>query len=1106
MTSRRTRCACVGLWLFSALALYAGELDSGKWTFTGPNAGEMRKAVDNDISTLWDSGCPQTPGVNVVIDLGRSVYAYRVYLTPGKEASKAPRSLNVYLGETPETMKLVASEASVKGGDAKGRGAPEYHRESNFMFPPAWGRYVKIELGDNTTGQSWAIAEMNVHGATQNIPEADWMTVVIDKSPEADPNKAPVWHQLLSVAARDLQYYLMELLDQPARLSTSDAIQPDGKGLWFRLVTPPEEPMVYPESDPKNLDDVSVVKEGDEIRFSGLTARAVAYSVYEFLSSQGVRWIYPDTHGDFVPVKEKLDLSMLPISYHPAFTVRDPFSSCGRFNGGPFWPKTEQASLYFLRNGLNIINDPRVSAPPRKNMNGTYHTMGAIFTPEVEQAHPEWWRGPYRLEKGANAEPGGTGRTPCTSSPEVRDFILQWIEKDIQSRVEKKQPLRQGYSIMPLDSGVFCECERCVKMFGKAERIDPKNGDVYWNMNYSDHYFHLVNELALALKRAHPELFLWSAAYAQYQTPPKLLKSLPDNVMVDVCVINEIMFPPSSPKNKGNRELMEAWAKCCQDVGMVDYALQYQDTTFSIPCYDIHTFLPMLRSVCEWKQFQKRLGIRLVSSFTLGDQLHMPWAMYAWSRAAWHPDEPEEKLAKEFFSGYYGQEAGDSLLKLYEPVERAMLANGIVVPNIRWVEPPPELFTDTLMAEVRPFGEKARKAARKWYEKERVETALYDVEWSYRVAQQGYDQKATYPCHRIEKAPTIDGELDDPAWSSLPLQKGLYITTALVAYKNQGLWAVKRPTQFRMGWDDQYLYWAVECLEPDMDKLKALGRPPEGPQKATETVDVVWAPGGQTRFTSRFNLFGATPGNWSDSFKIAEKADRWIIEARFPLKVVCSGVPDAMPKEGLRWPFNVVRWTSQESDEDTWRMFNWGLHGNFTQASTLSQIEFQNESLDGEIALAKGKKINAKFDAYYECYLKQRISIAEFDKRIEGKPNLFSKEEGGATIDRMPLLWYNNSRDPVRLELRRKTPAPMDAVRITWNNRGQIREWYSLEWWDGERYRLLAEPRDNAFHIGLHEFDPVTTDRLRVTVWGDRDGNTDGWHSTLIKNVEAFKR
>ncbi len=222
----------------------------------------------------------------------------------------------------------------------------------------------------------------------------------------------------LSAAARDLQYYLMELLDEPVLLTTSDAV-PANVGLRFRLLTPSPEPVPNPEPDPKNLDNVSVTREGNEIRFGGLTPRAVAYSVYEFLSRQGVRWVYPDANGDFVPARKALDLSMLPLNYQPPFSVRRALFG---ISGEPIFAPTESAALFFLRNGYNnadFTDNALFGTPPRINLGFGYaHTIGAIFPDNAHTEHPDWWTGPYRerlaraghfLARGARLHPQAHG-------------------------------------------------------------------------------------------------------------------------------------------------------------------------------------------------------------------------------------------------------------------------------------------------------------------------------------------------------------------------------------------------------------------------------------------------------------------------------------------------------------------------------------------------------------------------------------------------------------------------------------------------------------------------------------------------------------------------
>ena len=373
----------VGFSLVAALALMgmaprASELDPSGWTFSGLNATELKKAVDNNLDTYWESNGPQTPGTAVLIDLGRSVQLYRLFLTPGRELSKFPRSLNVYVGDSPETLRLVAQEHALPKEDKARYGgeAMAINDCSLLRFPPAQGRFVKLEIGPNGAGLPWAIAEMDIHAAGRAVTPRERTAVVVDGRFIRSADGKPVPFSPLKAAAEDLQYYLMELTDAPVDVVAAEDAGVRS-GLCFRLVTPPPEQVPAPVPDPRDLEDVSVVRVGNEVRISGPTQRAVLFGAYEFLNSQGVRWLYPDPHGDVVPARRRLDLSVLPITYRPPFSVR------GYMAGGiPGIPQDEYRR-FLMRHRLTMgenYTGCSLGTIPRNNCAfGWAHTMGGMF-------------------------------------------------------------------------------------------------------------------------------------------------------------------------------------------------------------------------------------------------------------------------------------------------------------------------------------------------------------------------------------------------------------------------------------------------------------------------------------------------------------------------------------------------------------------------------------------------------------------------------------------------------------------------------------------------------------------------------------------------------
>jgi len=1101
------------LLMLSSLPAQARKLDPAHWRFNGPNARDMRKAVDNDIDTCWNSGVPQAPGQAMVIDLGRHVAVYKVALTPGKEYDKFPRALNVYVGETPDKMTCVARHEFTTGGDTARAGGekPNFHLESSFRFAPVEGRYVKLELGANTSGFSWAIAELEIHAATRSV-DAQAMTVLLPSAPAAKPGAAPAPPPPLALAAKELQYYLMELLDVPVNIINPAEVKGD-TGLRFRLVMPPPEKLPYPEPDPKYLEDVSVIRAGNELQFSGPTQRAVLYSVYEFLFSQGVRWLYPDTHGDWVPPRVELDLSVLPISYRPPFSTRNALFS---MIGSPVYARTEEASLYLLRQCFNLGDDmDRTSLggiPPRANLGSARaHSMGALVGEQGDKTHPEFWIGPYR----------SGGPVPCTSNPALVDFLMTRFNEISDKYTNTYHlPAPQGWGVHPLDTPAFCECDRCVKLFGKPEKFKPAVPDTFAEaFNYSDYHFHLINEVAKRLHQQHPDQFVITLAYANHSKPPQLIDKLPENVLVDIASpwINNL--PPSSPKNQVKCQLLKAWSTKCSSLGVWEYVLLYQDLTYGRPAGDQQTVVPMVSSLVEQNQYLHKLGFRAVSTQGMGELQHIPWALYAYSRSTWKPDEKPAVVLEDFFRGYY-QEAWKPMLAWYNILENEMLAKDISmwgqgVCSTGVYAPPAELFSADIVRKMRVYGKQAGMEAKSWYVKERVARANTDLEWSYQMAQRT-SPRVSYPCYRVTTPPVMDGTLHDPVWQTLPECDGFRLLCSRLGMEKPGRYAALHTTHFRFGWDDKYLYLAVRCSEPDMAKLKELDAK-DTKFSYREVLEMFFAPQGlpdylQTMVSSSGYQWGPmrvqhvnayVPDTHTDdfTFKTGYEAGAWIVEARFPL----SHLDHTPPVEGTRWSVNLARASALGTDAGE-GMSQWAdiTEFSFHERNRFNWVEFHKAALPREQAASVDKTLDADAAGFRRLWAEHELALGAFAEEIKDKENLGVKAQGAQLCwSTLPLIYRGDLTSPPFLEIRWPKPVLFDAVRLNWGDRRMSRQWYSLEYWDGARYHLLAEQRDNLFPVSIQKFAPITTDRLRVIVWGE----LNGWkHLPLFNSVDVYKR
>ena len=228
--------------------------------------------------------------------------------------------------------------------------------------------------------------------------------------------------------------------------------------------------------------------------------------------------------------------------------------------------------------------------------------------------------------------------------------------------------------------------------------------------------------------------------------------------------------------------------------------------------------------------------------------------------------------------------------------------------------------------------------------------------------------------------------------------------------------------------------------------------------------------------------------------KTAYRPDGWTLEARFPLAMLAKEAP----KDGTCWPANLVR-VAKLGDASGEHFSTWAdiprFHFHQYDLGTWSLVAFHDAPLaESEVSRAT-EGMNAAYVRARQADAAQRDRLASFDRAVAGKENL-----GAAPAAR----WLGADGRQRQFELAwDKAPATFDAARVVWANRREIRPWYTLEYWDGSRYGLIEERRDNDTEVSVHEFPPVTASRLRLTLWPDLNGWTD---VPSVKSIEVFKR
>jgi len=160
---------------------------------------------------------------------------------------------------------------------------------------------------------------------------------------------------------------------------------------------------------------------------------------------------------------------------------------------------------------------------------------------------------------------------------------------------------------------------------------------------------------------------------------------------------------------------------------------------------------------------------------------------------------------------------------------------------------------------------------------------------------------------RPAKPPTIDGRLDEAAWSAAtPVTLG-FLT---------GRWETpSQKTEARVLADDKAIYFAVKCFEAQPERIVAAGTKRDGDLWNGDTVEIFLDPGHTARRLNYYHVIvnpkglfydgkGKDPKAWNASIRAAAGAfdGGWTVEAAVPMADL--GVAGAIPRV---WGLNVNR-------------------------------------------------------------------------------------------------------------------------------------------------------------------------------------------------------
>ncbi len=164
---------------------------------------------------------------------------------------------------------------------------------------------------------------------------------------------------------------------------------------------------------------------------------------------------------------------------------------------------------------------------------------------------------------------------------------------------------------------------------------------------------------------------------------------------------------------------------------------------------------------------------------------------------------------------------------------------------------------------------------------------------------------ATIPCYRVAAPPTLDGRVADPVWKRVPWVGGFK------KLATGGIFTAV-PTRFALAYDDQALYLAAVCSEPNLAGLKAKNTARDSATFSDDALELFLDPLRCTNpyYQMVFNTVGGQydgkgfDASWNGEWKtwVAKGDHQWSAELVLPFTTV-----GMTPQEGQVWGFNLAR-------------------------------------------------------------------------------------------------------------------------------------------------------------------------------------------------------
>jgi hypothetical protein len=202
--------------------------------------------------------------------------------------------------------------------------------------------------------------------------------------------------------------------------------------------------------------------------------------------------------------------------------------------------------------------------------------------------------------------------------------------------------------------------------------------------------------------------------------------------------------------------------------------------------------------------------------------------------------------------------------------------------------------------------------------------------------------KRTLTAPRFASPPTLDGDLDDPAWQAADASQGFFIVEGYGR-------AASQLTEVRIGYDERYVYIAMTCFEREKSSYSTtMGA--QGKPWFDDSVEFSLVP---PAFGGRLlhPVIGAGGAVYQELYEVAtekhaptsiatvihvrQHPDRFTIEAAVPLGP--EGIP--APQPGSSWPVQFMR--TRVAPDGTRQYTTWTASNGYHDVAHFGTVDFE---------------------------------------------------------------------------------------------------------------------------------------------------------------------